>query len=91
MHASLNSLCIPLSVLPVVDITPLSNKRRNYNRENEICAEALNRSFTVSKFCNIILGSRRVASVTNVPLAVLAKSFDLHKINKLKMPYNLFF
>ena len=53
VHASLNSLYIHLNVLPEVEISatvewaPLSYKHRTYNRENELSAAALNRTFTV--------------------------------------------
>ena len=54
VRASLNSrLYISLSVIPVVEITaaleyaPLLNRRRTFNREKEISAAALNRSFTI--------------------------------------------
>ena len=55
VRASLNSLYIFHGVLPVVEICAtlkyavLLYKRRTYNRENEISAAALNRSFTEIK------------------------------------------
>ena len=55
VRASLNSLYIFHGVLPVVEICAtlkyavLLYKRRIYNRENEISAAALNRSFTEIK------------------------------------------
>ena len=53
VRASLNSLYIHLSVLPEVQMSvagewaPLSCKHHTYNRENELSAAALNRTFTV--------------------------------------------
>ena len=53
VRASLNSLYIHLSVLPEVEMSvagewaPLSCKHHTYNRENELSAAALNRTFTV--------------------------------------------